>query len=382
MNINNNKLTKNYLEIIDNIYYNKEKDNKVKEKDFSFLFFYKYYKQNLDSSIYNLINNKFVDSKIYKKNEDNIKYCYKYKIIDLDKNLLLNYIYIIEQMNKYEIKNIFNLDDENSFYFYKPIEQKIALRHIYNSFENYFIASNYIELKDIIAISLINIVALSMNKNIVIHFTLSIYALFLKLFFSVRKYIEIILSIACRLYQKDKEPNMHLYEIYFNLYKLSIEANNLFPNDQLIFLKKLKDSFSLKSKNKEIIDNKYKKIEKIEVDKLYSLESQKKQKEILNILEDSDNNLEGYIKNKIIFKSKFYKNKMIIYNDIYSPAMLHKISNELLESYYTDLDFNKVNKYKYDKILICLLFYSKLLENDLPKDINKFLFYCLVVDYL
>ena len=382
MNINNNKLTKNFFEIIDNIYFNKDKDNKVKEKDFSFLYFYKYYKHNLDISIYNLINNKYIESKLDKSKEENIKYCYKYKKIELDKNLLMNYIYIIEQMNKYEIKNIFNLDDDNYFFTYKPIEQNITLRHIYNSFENYYIESNYIELKDIIAISLINVVALSMNKKTVIHFTLYIYALFLKLFFSVRKYIEIILSIAIRLFQKDKEPNMHLYEIYFNLYKISIEANNLFPNDQLIFLKKLKDNISLKCKKKEDVDNKFKKIEKLELDKLYSLESQKRNKEILNILEDNENIIKGNIKNKIIFKSKFHKNKMIIYNDIYSPIMLYKISSELLESYYTDLDFNKVNKYKYDKLLICLLFYSQLLESDLPRDINKFLFYCLVIDYL
>ena len=281
-----------------------------------------------------------------------------------------------------ELKQVFLIDNEIPFLLYKPINQNISSIQIYNIFENYFINSNYIEYKDIIILTLVNIVALSIHQKTLIPFAFIIYSLFSKLYFSLRKFIEIILSISYRLFIKDEEQNLFLYEKYFNLYTMCIEANNLFPNDQLIYLKKEIYNFSLKVKNKykEVLDIKYKKIEKIETEKLYSLESQKKTIEMLTILENKD--LEDNIKNKIIFKSKYYRNKIISYNDIYSPKMIYKISKNCLEYYYNDLDFKQVNIYQYEKVLICLLFYSHLFESDLPININRFIFYCLVIDNL
>ena len=377
MKITNNNLIKNIFDIIDNVYIEQKKINE--EKNISFLNFYKYYKNNLVLLIYNLIDNRYIDTKF-----GNNKYYYKYKRIELDKNLIIEYNYIIEQMDKNELRKIFNLENTDSYIIYKPIEQKTTLTKVYNNIEEYFITSNYIEYKDIIIISIINIVALTIHQKTLIHFSLPVYALFLKLFVSIRKYIGIILSIASRLYMREKEKILYIYEIYFNLYRISIESNNLFPNDELIYLKKIKDSFTSKIKSKDNYEDKIKKIKNVELEKLYSLESQKKLWEIKNTLEEGEEGkvIDGIIKNKIIFKSKFHKNKIISYNEIYSPIMLYKISNELLQCYFTDLDFNKVNKYQYEKILICLLFYSRIWEMDLLKDINRFLFYCLVYEYL
>ena len=71
---------------------------------------------------------------------------------------------------------------------------------------------------------------------------------------------------------------------YFNLYTIVIEANFLFPNDQLIYLKKEIDNFCLKVKSryKKVLNEKHKKIEGIETEKLYSLESQKNHIEMIN----------------------------------------------------------------------------------------------------
>ena len=380
MEINNKYLTRNCFDIIDNIYINKGKE--INEKDITFLNFYKFYKDKLNLTIYKLINNKYIDAKIDTTDENNIKYYYRYKGINLDRDLLMEYIYIIEDMNINELKQVFQIDNEIPFLLYKPINQYISSIQIYNIFENYFINSNYIEYKDIIILTLVNIVALSIHQKTLIPFAFIIYSLFSKLYFSLRKFIEIILSISYRLFIKDEEQNLFLYEKYFNLYTMCIEANNLFPNDQLIYLKKEIYNFSLKVKNKykEVLDIKYKKIEKIETEKLYSLESQKKTIEMLTILENKD--LEDSIKNKIIFKSKYYRNKIISYNDIYSPKMIYKISKNCLEYYYNDLDFKQVNIYQYEKVLICLLFYSHLFESDLPININRFIFYCLVIDNL
>ena len=383
--INNENLTKNYFKIIDYIYFNN--NIKINENNINFLNFYKYYKINLASYIYKLVNKEYAIVKVDKNDESNIQYYYEYQKIDLDNNLIMEYSYIIEEMEQEKIKNIFNLNEENSYYSflsYNPIDQKISIRELYNRIENYYIFSDYIEYIDILIYGIINVVCLSIHQKTLIPFTISIYSLFHKLQFSLRKYIEIILSISLRLLLNDKSQNLFLYEKYLNLYQIIIEDNNIFPNDQLIYLKKEIQYFSLKfkSKYKEVIDDKYKKIEGIENEKLYSLESQNNYKDIINILENKNNILDENIKNKIIFKSKYYKYKIIAYNDIFSPKMLYKISHQLLDNYYKDLDFNKINKFQYEKMLICLLFYSDIFKNDFPKDINKFLFYCLVIDSL
>ena len=98
----------------------------------------------------------------------------------------------------------------------------------------------------------------------------------------------------------------------------------------------------------------------------------------VKVILESDN-LGENILNRIIFKSKYYRNKIISYNNVYSPRMLYSKSNEMLNSYFKDLNFDKINIYEYEKILIYLIFYTKIYQEQLPKDINKFLFYCLIV---
>ena len=376
----NRKLTNKCFEIIDNIYFNKGKDNNQIEKDFTFLDFYKYYKNNLASIVYNLSSNKFVDVDVLvdEKDEKNTKYYYNYKTINLDKNLIVEYMYMIEEILN-EKKNKIFPSNNVSYSEYKPIEQFLTSISISNSFENYFIDLKKLKNIDILIISIINIIALSIGNKTLIPYTITLYTLFQKLLISQRKFVEIILSISYRLLANDENQNFLLFEKYFNLYTVCIEANNLFPNDQLIHLKNEIHNFSSKAKNvnTEVLDEKIKKIEELDTDKLYSVEVNKKMDEMKDILEN--NNLGENILNRIIFKSKYYRNKIISYNEIYSPRMIYSKSNDLLNGYFKDLKFDKINIYEYEKILIYLIFYSKLYQEQLPKDINKFLFYCLIV---
>ena len=367
-----NKLLDDYLDIIDEIYINKEK-----EKNITFLQFYKYYKEKLVLPIYNLVSNEYVEAKINKTNKANIKYYYEYKSINLDKNLLIDYIYLIDEMNNNDKNKLFNFKD-SSFLVYVPINQKITSRFIYNSFENYFIESKYIDYQNVLIMSILNIFVLSIHNKTFIPFTFTIYNLFQKLTISVRKYIEIILSITLRILLKDKKLNYNMFEKYFNLYQFSIEANGIFPNDDLIFLKKEVENLKNNVKRcNEIFDERFKKIEGIEEKKLYKIDySKKKTKEILLIIQNL--NISDNINFTFKFKSKYYKkNKEIKIENIYSPKTIYKITNKMIDNYYNNLDYQKIDKAEYGKIIINLLFYSKLIENELPKDVNKFLFYCL-----
>ena len=371
----NDKFKDNYLDLIDEIYISKEK-MKEKKKIITFLNFYKYYNDYLVSSISSLVRNEYVELKINKNIRDHIKYFYEYKTIDLDKNLLMEYIYIIESKIKEENNKLFDFGN-NNYSLYKPINKFITTRIISNLFENYLINMKYIECIDILIFSILNILALSIRNMTLIPYVLIIYNLFQNLNISSRKYIEIILSISLRLLIKEKNPNYLAYEKYFNLYQLCIEANGIFPNDQLIYLKKKIDEF--KSKLNDIYEDynniRFKKIEGVEIKKLYSLQSKVSPKKIIPIIESLNSN--NKIKNRINFKSKYYKNKEIKFEEIYCPKEIFMITNNMLDKYYQDLDFKKIDDIEYEKIIIYLIYYVQLFENKLPKDINKFLFYCL-----
>ena len=49
----------------------------------------------------------------------------------------------------------------------------------------------------------------------------------------------------------------------------------------------------------------------------------------------------------------------------------------MLDIYYKDLDFSKINYDDYEKAIFNLIFYTEIFEKEFPKDINNFLFFCL-----
>ena len=221
-----------YFEIIDKIYSKNEK-----EKIITFLNFYKYYQRKLILEVYKLVSNKYVDSKINKQNKKHPKYYYDYKKIELDNNLLFEYIYLIDEM-KIKEKNELFLNNGDNYLIYQPINQKITYKFICDSFENYFIDSKYTDNSYLISLCLLNIFALSIyNKNL-IAFLIIIYDLLQNVSISIRKYLEIILSISLRLIQQGGSQNPLIYKEYFNLYKIIFDSNKILPNDELIFLLK------------------------------------------------------------------------------------------------------------------------------------------------
>ena len=438
--MNLSKLSDNFYELIDEIY---GKTNNVKE--ISFLNFYKYYKEKMEKDIYDSVNNKIVCAKMNKQNKTNIKYYYEYYGINLDKNLIFEYKYLIDALPKNEINHIFNLNqndnitdvsnsnnnqintpggtstptgnannsntrkgddtpnsnnnqintpggtstptgnannsnnregDNNSYDIYRPIDLKITQRSIYNCIEQYFIKTKSIDHIAIINFSILNVVALTVYKRSAPPFILSIYELFNNLPCSIRKYQKIIFSIALRLI-KTQKYNYQMLEKYFTIYEMSKDLG-LFLNDQLIIL--LKEINELKRNNKtrfeEVFDERFKDIEKTEIKKLFSVECKKKPKDIIPILQMNIN--KPIPSSKLTFKSKFYNdNKKIEIKEQLSPIMIYNITNEMIESYLHDLDSEKINKTIFENIIIHLIYYTQILNDKFPKDINKFLFYCL-----
>ena len=376
------KLSDNFYELIDEIY---GKTNKVKE--ISFLNFYKYYKEHMVKDIYELVSNKYVLAKINKAQKTNIKYYYEYTGINLDKNLLFEYKYLLDALPPEEIKKIFNLEPKDDYEVYKTIDLTITQKNIYNILEQYFIKTKSIDHLAVINFSILNIVALTVHKRTLNAFIPTIYQIFMSLPCSVRKYQEIIFSIAVRLIKKNIGYNYQSFEKYFSLYEMCKDLG-LYLNDQLILLRK--EINELKGKNlerhEEPLDKRCKDImEKKDISKLFNIKTKKKEKEVIAILQVNIN--KAISTTKIAFDSKFYNGgKKKEYPEIISPLMVYNMTNEMLGEYLQDLDASKINKEKFDQSIIHLLYFIKILsekskkdhkDKDNSKDICQFLLYCL-----
>ena len=366
------KLSDNFYDLIDEIY---GKPNNV--KDISFLNFYKYYKEHMSKDIYDVVSNKYVTAKVNKTVKTNIKYYYEYNGINLDKNLVFEYKFLIDALPQSERSKIFNMDSNHCSDVYKPINLKITQRSIYNCIEQYFIKTKSIDHITIINFSILNIVALTIYKRTLPPFIPSIYDIFVNLPCSVRKYQEIIFSIVIRLIKEKSDYTYHSLEKYFTIYEMCKELG-LYLNDQLI--KILKEINELKGKKferyEEPINKKCKEIIEKDVNKLYSCESKKKPKDMIPLLQVIIN--KPISSSKLTFKSKYYNGgKKVEYKDIASPLMIYNMTNEMLDKYMLDLDENEISRSKFDESVIHLIYFTQLMPDKFPKEINKFLLYCL-----
>ena len=379
INYNNDKILEslNNLNIIELFFKGKEND---KFEAVTFLDFYKYYFNNLQSYFYDVISNEFVDCYINKSDKENIKCLYRYKQLNLDKNILLKYNYLLQQMPLEDKNKCFPFINSSLI---SQFEIILKVKDINNTFEQFLINNKLINITDIIKISILNIVALSVSGHKLIYFTESIYDLIKKINISVYKFIQIILSISYRVFIKEKNHNMFIYEKYFNLFNFVVENNLILPNNDLNIINNNILNFidSIKDKKKEEFEgNDYKSIKDIDNKKLYTLEAKIKEKDVLNII--SNVSFNGNIKNnKITFKTKFLKDKIFNINDVFSPLKAYYQLNKMVDEYNQNMDFSKINKDEYKKLIIHLIYYCSLFPQEFDKGILKFLIFCLKTEH-
>ena len=281
------------------------------------------------------------------------------------------------------------IEDKNKCFPYidssllSTFESTIKIKDLNSSFENYFINSKLISSLDIIKFSILNIVCLSVSGHKLIYFADSIYNLILKINYSLNKFIFLILSIALRVFNKENNKNLFIYEKYFNIFDFVVKNNLILPNNGLNIIHKNILNFletNNDKKKEEIEGNDYKSIKDLDNKKLYSLEPKIKEKEALNIISNASFN--GNLKNnKITFKTKFLKDKIFNINDVFSPLKVYNQLNKMVDEYYQNLDFNKINKDEYKKLIIHLIYYCSLFPQEFNKDIVKFLIYCLKTEH-
>ena len=411
-----NHIFPDILEIYDELYTNKIKDinkeneNNIKNKDtnnailvdsnddeikkinhktFTFYEFYKYYASNPDMApyFYNIANPEYVQGKIIKKNSQNIKYTFKYKKFALDQNIIFKYIYKLKQ-----------LDEKTKIRLFKDIIQKEIIpqepiksydNFITSGLEKYYIKNKIIETVELINFSILGIVILTTSKHKLIYFIDAINEIIKNMNILTRKFTEIILSVSLRVFTKDIDKNLFIYEKYFDIYKLAIDKNNIFPNDELIILQKKITKFihSIGDRKEIDLSELGKSLEEAKK-KTYVLKFNESRLKNYNILECANE-----IK-KIDIKFTINKKKFE-YNIVYNIQKIYDKICSYLDAYYKDLNYDIIlnDKEEYNKIIIFLLFYVTALKNKkskhhdtseskitFPKDIEMFLINCLEID--
>ena len=261
--------------------------------------------------------------------------------------------------------------------FPKKVKMKNSLnsKNINNIVDEFLISKVIYKSQNLLQFCILSTVILSIPELKLVSFAEPIYNLFSKMNFQIVKYVELILNISYRYFlnKEDIGAKEELIQ-YINIYKKAIEENNLNKCEELALLKN-KIELLIKQKKegnnlipKEII----KKILDTPEESLFIL--------IPDKLESNDYEdilKEGKINKKISIKGDLLKNKEISEEFIYYPNTLFRKFDELIYSFYNDLDIEKIRD-KYYKLILNTMFYIRLTKDNFPHNTLKFLFYCLI----
>ena len=349
--------------------------NKNNLQSISFLEFYKYFYDNLRLFVYKNINDDYLDKKVIKK--DNIvNYYYKYKKINIDKDLILKYCYYLDELfdnSEDTKKKLFPTINNN-----ESIVKIISTKDYYNSYDKFLINHKILNLKNIIQFCILNIVILSTTELKLIYFTEPIYALIKKMNFGIRKYVELILNISYRVFIKNNIINKNDVNKYFDIYKVGMEEKKIFPNDEIMLIEENIQKFMtlLTEESKEIPEI-IKKIQETEESNLFSFNPETVDKSEIDNEIGENLEKEGEISKKISLTSSLLNNEEISYDSIYYPYTLYLKLNELIDKYYISLDIDTVGRSEYNKLIINVIYYLRYIKDDFPEGLFKFLIFCL-----
>lgn len=249
--IDDNKINSHFFEIIDQFYLEKGNQNlfsgnPLMNQNFkyvNFIQFYSYYEQNLKKLIFEEVASspiiKSSSTKAFKK----VKMTYKYKAMELDNNILLKYIYFLNNLQEDELIKIFP-----SIELQKQIQiEENKARDIVNSIEKSLIQYKILTCKDLIILSFFVVVGVLSEIFVGDEKLINIFCIITKKNkLCLRKYISTIINIYSRIIERKLE-NKENPEKEFNFYYLLLDFmredkdKKILPNeDLLIVIKKLK----------------------------------------------------------------------------------------------------------------------------------------------
>ena len=193
--------------------------------------------------------------------------------------------------------------------------------------------------------------------------------------FGIRKYVELILNISLRVLVKMGNKNMIIANKYFDVYNVGMEEKQIFPNDELIVLKKEIEKY-LKTLTDQGNPEKSELVEKIinlSYEELFSINRNSNSKNSGN----EDLISEGKIEENLTLSSGLLEEKSLSSDFYYYPLTLYKKLNELVDKYYKNLCLEDSDLDTFNLLLMNLIFYVNSSKISFPQGTQKFLFYCL-----
>ena len=359
-----------YIPLLDSIFRNKKEE---KVLHLSFLEFYKHYNMKLKNIIASITDDKIIEKKVVKKDNDN-KYIYSYKKIAFDRKILLNYCYYLEDLDNSEKAKLFSLSNNM-----ESIEKIIHTIDYYNAYEDFLITNSILQLKNIIKYCILNIVILSIPELKMVHFSEPIYELIKGLNFGCRKYAELILNASFRYFvNKGSNTNKNEAKKYFDIYNIAIEEKKIFPNDELIVIEnEILKYLDTITNNDEIKESDLITIIKKRTEKeLFTLQPDNADKN--EILKNAQK--QGKSTVKISLNSDLITDLKINVDSVYYPYTLYYKMNEVMEKYYTGLQMTNQDKIEYKKLIVNVIYYLRAIKENFHSSTLQFLFYCLCED--
>ena len=362
-NMNKKLLNGRFIEFLDSIFMDKKKEEK---EIITFFEFFKYYNEKMKKKIFNWANDDdiFDKKKIVKENET--FYYYRYKTINLSNDLIFKYQLYLSELDE----NIKNKIFPKRVVMNDSLNSKI----INNLIDEFLISQGIFNFQNLLQFCVLSVVVISIPELKLVSFSLPIYSLFSKMNMKIIKYVELILNISYRYFlNKEDAGSKEELNQYFNIYKKVIEDNNLGEIEELTLLKnKIEELLKQKKEgnlaSKEII----KKFVETPEESLFKLTPEK-----LEINDYEDISKEGKINKKISITGDLLNGKEISQDFIYYPNTLFRKFDEMVYSFYKDMDIEKIRD-DYYKLIINTMFYIRLTKEKFPTDILKFLFYCLI----
>ena len=299
-----------FFEIIDKLY--KEKESRTIEIDLRAFnsVYYKVYKNYFDREINDIKNDNDManDNSIllkYDFNEDKTKKYLKYKSFEVDNNLLMNYLYLISNLEKNEYNRLFYLADAIN----NNVLKDILVIDIENLIENYSIETKLLSLSDLCCSNIILMLSLSLNFWDMSKDCKPFLATLFNEFTIFRKYYSYLMKMILLLFTKSiNEADYHRAHEFLLCYYIcvnSIRNLKLVPNENLMNIMKKFDEIDLdkfdinyklqqgKEKNKvNIKEEASPKLDKLNILTCYNFSSKRifSEKEIIDSINNKLNN--------------------------------------------------------------------------------------------
>ena len=345
-----------YFDLINYFYENN--NNNILNIDF--VNFYNFYQDNLkeyffNESKYSKIINSF-------KNKDNNLYFYNYNIIELDNNLLFEYINLINNLNKEQFNKILN-NYKNDLIFKNNC---IKYVDFYYQLEDYFLSKNIMNKNELIIFVIFYLIIFLVQKINLEYFSNIIQQNVFLLKFNINKNIELIFECYLKLLQ-NKVKLFTNFSFFTNIIEVLLFHKN---NPNINVIKLYNQIINYINENKYEFSNESNKfIEKIldiENSEIYNIKLIKanNNNEIINEIESYKKTIEDNNESEILYKNEIminfisnYNNKNInINSEIYSIKFLYNEIKSIINEYSLNYDFDKINKKKINFVLINLIF--------------------------